>query len=207
MSDNSLTALSQPLPITPFADLRVVEFGDADEATLQRFFVRNPAYFEIVEGRAASATAAIETINARIPDGWPYTRRWCIGFCNAAGGIEAVADVVSDLLAARVWHIGLFMVDASRLGNGDAQAIYAALEDWARVNGAEWLRLGVVVGNVRAERFWARQGYVQTSVREGVVMGLRTNALRVMAKPLCGGCLEQLYELVPRARPDFVDAT
>ena len=207
MNDVWLTALSRPLPISPFADLRVVEFGDADEATLQRFFVRNPAYFEIVEGRAASPTAAIETINARIPDEWPYSRKWCIGFCDAAGEVVAVADIVSDMLAARVWHIGLFMVDASRHGNGDSQAIYAALEGWTRINGAAWLRLGVVVGNARAERFWARHGYLQTRLREGVTMGLRTNTIRVMAKPLCGASLDQFYELVPRDRPEFVDAT
>jgi len=200
-------ALSQSLPVAPFADLRVIELCEAHGAVLQRFFVRNPAYFQIVEGQAASATAAIETINAQLPDGWPYTRKWCIGFCDATGDVVAVADVVSDLLATYVWHIGLFMVDASRHGNGDAWAIYASLENWARINGAQWLRLGVVVGNERAERFWTRQGYAQSRVREGVTMGLRSSTIRVMAKALCVGTHEQFFELVPRDRPDFVDAT
>lgn len=207
MTHSSSMGMAQSLPIAPIAGLRVIELGDEHEAALQRFFARNPAYFETVEGQAAGATAAIETINAQLPDGWPYTRKCCIGFCDAAGEVAAVADVVSDMLAARVWHIGLFMVDASRHGNGDSQAIYAALEGWTRINGAAWLRLGVVVGNARAERFWARHGYLQTRLREGVTMGLRTNTIRVMAKPLCGGSLDQFYELVPRDRPEFVDAT
>jgi len=38
-------------------------------------------------------------------------------------------------------------------------------------------------------------------------MGLRSSTIRVMAKALCVGTHEQFFELVPRDRPDFVDAT
>ena len=67
--------------------------------------------------------------------------------------------------------------------------------------GARWLRLGVVQGNARAERFWEKMGYVETRRRLGVEMGTKVHTLRVMAKPL-GGTLEELLERVPRDRPD-----
>ena len=68
--------------------------------------------------------------------------------------------------------------------------------------GAHWIRLGVVVGNARAERFWARCGYVQVRERGPLEMGKKTNMLRVMVKPLAGGSLDAYLSLVERDRPD-----
>jgi hypothetical protein len=59
----------------------------------------------------------------------------------------------------------------------------------------------VVQGRLRAERFWERQGYVTTKLREGVVMGQRINTLRVMVKPLSGNTVQDYLGLVPRDRP------
>jgi predicted GNAT superfamily acetyltransferase len=110
--------------------------------------------------------------------------------------------VITDLLAAHVWHIGLFIVASARHGNGDARRLHDGLEQWARDHGTHWLRLGVVQGNARAERFWEHCGYTQVRVREGLQMGQRTNTVRVMIKPLAGSTLEEYLALVPRDRPD-----
>ena len=67
--------------------------------------------------------------------------------------------------------------------------------------GARWLRLGVVQGNLQAERFWARCGYVQVRERGPMTMGRKSNLLRVMAKPLAGGTIEEYLALVERDRP------
>jgi hypothetical protein len=58
---------------------------------------------------------------------------------------------------------------------------------WAHDLGAQWMRLGVVEGNTRAERFWERCAFVEMRRRDGVEMGTRTHTIRVMAKPLDGG--------------------
>jgi hypothetical protein len=60
-----------------------------------------------------------------------------------------------------------------------------------------------VPGRVRAERFWERQGYVQTRLREGVVMGQRTNTLRVMVKPLGENTVQEYLQRVARDRPGW----
>src|SRR5262249_37289211 len=100
------------------------------------------------------------------------------------------------------WHIGLFIVATSRHGTGDADAVYRSLESWASSNGARWLRLGVVLGNERAERFWIRYRFVETRTRAGVVMGKLTNTIRVMGKALAGEPMEHYLTLVPRDHPD-----
>ncbi len=59
-----------------------------------------------------------------------------------------------------------------------------------QASGAQWLRRGVVVGNTRAERCWERPGYVEVRRRDGIVMGVRSNTVRVMVKPAGAGTLD-----------------
>ena len=113
-----------------------------------------------------------------------------------------MAEVISDLLATGVWHIGLFIVTSARHGGGKARALVAELEAWARANGADCLRLGVVEGDVRAEHFWASRGFMPLRTRDGCRMGSRVNVICTMVKPLDGGSLARHLELAERDRPD-----
>ena len=199
-----MPAASPPISTAPVfrADgFDAVELRASDVPRLQAFFDANPAYSLAVEGRAPPADAAQTEFDARPPDNFTYTRRWLLGFDDVGGRMIGVADVVSNLLAARVWHVGLFVVATARHGDGTAQALYAALEAWMRARGAAWIRLGVVTGNTRAERFWRRWGYVETRVRKDVPMGERVNTVRVLVKALDGGDLAAYLDRVPRDRP------
>jgi GNAT superfamily N-acetyltransferase len=157
--------------------------GADDEPLLQRFFDENPAYFIAVHGEPDAAGEAHEEIHGLPPAGWSFSKKWLVGYVDGAGSLVAVANVITDLLAPGVWHIGLFIVATSRHGSGDAQRLHDGLERWASGYGARWLRLGVVRGNGRAERFWESLGYTQVRTREGVAISKLTNTLRVMIKP------------------------
>jgi GNAT superfamily N-acetyltransferase len=189
------------LPPSPLPTLRTVEITPDLESSLQHFFDANPEYFEAVLGEPAGPNEAHEEIHGELPAGWSFTKKWLVGYVDERGALVAMANVVSDLLAQGVWHIGLLIVATSRHGKGDARAIYRGLESWAAVNGAAWLRLGVVKGNGRAGRFWESLGFIQTRTRTGVAMGKVTNTLRVMVKPLRDDSLERYLSLVPRDRP------
>jgi GNAT superfamily N-acetyltransferase len=190
------------LPLSNVEDLRAIELASQHEELLQQFFVDNPEYFIKVSGEKASPNEAHETIHDGPPAGWTYSRKIAIGYLNKANRIAATVDVIQDLLAPNVWHIGLFMIDANRYGTGEAQAIFRGIETWAVNHGAQWLRLGVVLGNSRAESFWQSMGFNETRTREGVEMGQRVNTIRVMFKPLCGGTLAQYLTWVERDRPE-----
>jgi GNAT superfamily N-acetyltransferase len=189
------------LPTSPIPTFVAIELTAAHEPLLQRFFEGNPEYSLLVNGEPPLPNEAHEEIHGEIPTGWSFTRKWLIGYLDGDGRLAAIANVVSDLLAANVWHLGLFIVATARHGTGDAQALYRGLENWAMVNGARWMRLGVVQGNARAERFWQTQGYLQTRTWDGVIMGKMTNTLCTMVKPLTGETLETYLSLVPRDRP------
>ena len=68
--------------------------------------------------------------------------------------------------------------------------------------GAQWLRLTVVVGNTRAERFWPRLGYVQVRTREGITMGRQVNKVSIQVKGVASVSIEDYVALVERDRPD-----
>jgi GNAT superfamily N-acetyltransferase len=190
------------LPSSPVAGLHAVELTSAHQPALQAFFEANPEYFLAAHGEPAGPNEAHEELLSELPPGWNFTKKWLVGYANSEGRLVAFANVTSDLLAPRVWHIGLFIVATTRHGTGQAQALYGALEAWAASNGAHWLRLGVVQGSLRAERFWRGMGFQQTRTRTAVEMGKLSNTLRVMFKPLAGGTLEQYLSLVERDRPD-----
>jgi len=193
------------LPAGTLPGVRCIELTAAHEAALQRFFDANPLYFIAVGGEPAAASEAHDEIHGTLPAGWPFTKKWLVGFVDAGDELVAMANVVSDLLAPGVWHIGLFIVATARHGSGEAQALYRSLETWAQSNGARWLRLGVVLGNARAERFWERHGFRETRIRDGIAMGRRSNTVRVMVKPLAGEAIEHYLALVPRDRPERPD--
>ena len=172
---------------------------------LQALFDANPLYFQAVNGRAPKADEAQLEFDEQPP---PHlclprlTRRWFLGLSGPdRAALEGVAVVVQDLCAPGVWHVALYLLATALHGSGTAADTYRAMEAWMRHGGARWLRLGVVAGNERAERFWQAQGFAELRRREGVDTGGRLNDLRVLAKPLAGGTLAEYLALVPRDRP------
>lgn len=168
---------------------------------MQRFFESNPLYFEKVHGQPPTPNEAREEFDNLPPAHMPYRQRWTLVITDGMGEWIAIAHLLSDFLAPQVWHIGLFIVATRWHGKGHSQALYQALEKWMRDQGAQWVRLGAVVGWNKAEKFWQRQGYVQVRTREGMVAGQRVNTVSVLVKPLAGGALGDYLQQVQRDNP------
>jgi GNAT superfamily N-acetyltransferase len=197
-----------PRPLFSVGTLQALELGPAEVPALQRFFDANPAYFQTIGDQPPGPDEARQEYEDLPPAGMTFSRKWLIGFYDASGAdLLGMATVLSDLISPGVWHLGLYIIASSLHGGGQAQALYQALEDWAIAQGAEWMRLGVVQGNTRAERFWCRQAYQPLRLRTGIVMGQRTTSVVVMLKPLRGQilpgpALDAYLNLVPRDRPE-----
>ena len=189
-------------PLFVAGPLRCHELGAGDLAELQRFFDANPLYFHTVNGQPPARDEASQEFHTDPPPDFSFTRRWLLGFMNESGSMIGMANLSSDLPAADVWHVGLFIIATARLGSGDAPALYRGLESWIAGQGARWLRLNVVEGNARAQRFWQRCGFVEVRKRHGIEMGARVNTLSVMVKPLSGGTMAEYRALVARDRPE-----
>ena len=181
--------------------LRVDELNAGDAAELQRFFEQAPDYFIAVNGEPATPTEARDELQGALPAGWTCSRMYWLGYRDADDRLVAVVNIAADLLAQGVWHIGLLLVDSRRHGTGFAQRLHADLERWALENGARWLRLTVVVGNTRAERFWPKLGYVQVRTRDGIAMGRQVNRVSIQVKALVEGHVDDYLIRVARDRP------
>lgn len=177
------------------------EINESNVDLLQRFFDQNPEYFFTTGGAAPRENEAVEELRDVPPSDFPCSRILILCWADAAGKTVAQATLVFDLFAERVLHIGLFIVATARHGGGTAQECHAAIERVARENGYRWLRLGVVRGNARAERFWERCGYGEVRVREGVEIGKLTHTIRVMLRSLSDQGLTQYLTQVPRDQP------
>jgi len=181
-------------------ELRVLV--ERDIPALQRFFDANHAYFLEVNGEPPRADEGEREFRDVPPPEMEYREMLLPGWFGGDGELVAMATIVGDFIAEHVWHLGLFIVATALHGSGAAHAMYRELEEWMVGCGAHWIRLGVVVGNTRAERFWERSGYRQVRERGPLEMGRRTNMLRVMVKPLAGREVAPYLALVARDRPD-----
>ena len=173
----------------------------ADMPELQRFFEDNPEYFLAVGDAAPAPDEAVQELHSLPPPEMPFEVKWMFGFFDGDEQLVAMANGLGGFLAPDVWHIGLFIVASAWHGRGTAHAIYAALEGWMVAQGAQWIRLGVVKGNTKPERFWHKVGFVQVRERVGVATGSRMQTLRVMVKPLAGGELRDYLAQVRRDNP------
>ena len=188
-------------PLFQAAGHSVRQLQPSDVPALQALFDANPAYFQAVNGRLAHADEAQAEFDEVPPAHLPFARQWKAGIHDAEGRMVGTLVVLSDFCAPGVWHLGLFLLATRLHGSGLAVSLHQALLAWARAQGAQWMRLSVIVGNVRAERFWARQGYTEVRRRHGIDTGGRINDARVMVKALGDQGLDTYLARVPRDQP------
>ena len=168
---------------------------------LQALFEANPDYFIAVNGKAPDADEAQREFDELPPAHLTYSARWFAGIFDHSHSLRGLIILVSDLAARSVWHTALFFLERSHRGTGAALEIHASLEAMALASGAQWLRLGVIAGNLPAERFWAKCGYLEVRTRQLVNAAGEERTSRVMVKPLAGGALADYLQRVPRDAP------
>ena len=76
------------------------------------------------------------------------------------GRVVAIADLLKRHPVDGSLWLGLFVVEESLHGTGLAQTLYEQLEDQYMRPYQTVFRLGVLPNNLRARRFWERNGYV-----------------------------------------------
>lgn len=205
MAGRSMAGMPEATPpawIFRSAHFAARELGPADLPRLQSFIDHNPEYWLGLSGRPPAPDAAQVEFDEMPPARLGHARRWFAGVFDGGGALVGAVVFVSDLMAPGVWHVAWFIVATRLHGSGAAAEIFAAFEGFVRSHGASWLRLGVVDGNARAERFWARLGFVEVRRRHDVDTGQARNTVRVLVKALAQGELEAYLARVPRDRPD-----
>ncbi len=96
---------------------------------------------------------------------------------RADGRIVAIADLLKRHPVDGSLWLGLFIVDETLHGTGLAQTLYEQVEEEYMRPYQTVFRLGVLPNNLRARRFWERNGYVyeKDSITNN---GLRVHVLK-----------------------------
>ncbi len=154
-------ASSRPSATDPGLALRLLQATAEDMAALQAVLERAPRYFELVQGAPPGPAEAQSTYTA-LPAGKGYEDKYVWGL-DAGGAMIGCADVIRGWNVPDKAMIGLLLLAEPWQGRGIGRTFVGLVEEAV----AQWpeittLRIGVVVANGRARRFWEGLGYRPT---------------------------------------------
>lgn len=173
-----------------------------DLPRLQQFFDDNPDYFRNAYGAEPQPGLAASEMDDAPPPELPFEQRWVVGLFSNAGDLCGMATLWRNFIAEQVWLISLFMIARDQYGSGLAQNFYLHLERWMLNREARWIRLGVIEGSTRAERFWAQHGYTEVRRRIDTSHCPASQNIRVLVKSLKNNPLNEYLKLIVRDQPE-----
>ena len=109
-----------------------------------------------------SEQSIIEDMNA-LPPRKEAGDKYYIGYYDG-DKLTAVMDLIVGFPNSSTAFIGFFMVAAEDSGRGIGTGIIDELCAFLKENGFEFIRLGRAKGNPQPERFWHKNGFVETGV-------------------------------------------
>jgi len=136
----------------------VRRFKPADAAALQGLYERCTDYHEMHEGFATRPSAAADEL-AMLPPGRTLEDKFSMGIYEPGGPLIGYLDIVRHYPATNEWWIGLLMLDPEARAKGLGARLFRATWNWVLSQDGKAIYLAVLEENIRAERFWRRQGF------------------------------------------------
>lgn len=149
----------------------------------QSLFESDPVYFEQAQGAPARPDETA-TLMTELPPGKNKDDKFVFGVFDKEDELFAVVDAVRGYPEPAIWFLGFIFVAPAYRGKGFGRALLQALMDWARAQGGDRLRLGVVEPNAGARRLYERIGFREIARRERKEANGYRVAVRVMEVPL-----------------------
>ncbi|HEV2678022.1 MAG TPA: GNAT family N-acetyltransferase [Aliidongia sp.] len=167
------------------AGRRVVRLTEADAAVLQRLLSRCDDYFEMLEGRPAGPTAALEQLRDApggcLPDDIVH-----LGILGRDGELLGLIGALRHHCRPDQWYLGFLLLDPAWRGRGVGSTAYWAFQQWAAAQGAQSIVLAVLKDNERAHRFWRSLGFGDPRSYPVRQIGLKRHILIEYEKNLVG---------------------
>lgn len=91
--------------------------------------------------------------------------KYYLGYFEETGRLEAVMDLIDHYPTEQSCFIGFFMMEKALQGQGIGTRIITELCGALAHQGYQYIRLGYVDGNKQSERFWKKNQFIDTGLR------------------------------------------
>lgn len=158
--------------------LKVLSWQDI--ATLQDLLEKCSDYLTFQNGSPLGKKAAEELFTVR-PEGTTDKQKLVCGiYKDGTEELIGVFDLVQAYVGPAVLSLGLMVLEPAQRGQGTGSSAYRELEAWARSEGFQRIRIGVLFSNDDGLRFWRKHGFLET----GEVRSFQRHLLRVLEKKI-----------------------
>ena len=136
---------------------------EADTAMIYELCRANEMYYEYCPP-FVTEKSILDDMNA-LPPGKQMDDKFYVGFFEKQELI-AVMDLINQFPDDNTTFIGFFMTKVSEQNKGVGTQIITDLSTYLLKNGTRYIRLAWVKGNPQAERFWKKNGFVETGITQ-----------------------------------------
>ena len=154
-----------------------------DRQAVQTLLEKCLDYMLLVDGHPAGPNAAEEVLQSA-PPGISPDDKFVFGFFNSQNELVGLLDGVRRYPDETTWWIGLLIFAPEIRAQGIGQKAMQGFAEYARVNGAQAIMLGVVEENERAYSFWTRMGFEFVRKTEPRPFGEKTQRVNIMRRNL-----------------------
>jgi GNAT superfamily N-acetyltransferase len=138
---------------------QVRRISESDAPLIRKLGERCLEHIELHYGSPPDPAQIIRDLLSDLPPGKELADKVGLGVFSGAGRLVGGIDVIRDYPEPREWYLGLMLLDPEHRNGGLGTKLFAALVQWLRGQGAEYLRLAVSEHNEAGRRFWTREGF------------------------------------------------
>ena len=128
-------------------------------------------YFLISQGKPATGNEAQEFLMA-LPPNKTYEDKINLGIINVRENLVGFVDLIRNYPQNGTWYIGLLLIDPKERRNGLGRYIIHEIIQLVKKNNGEKIKIGVLIENENALKFWESIGFDVTVKSEIVLEGV-----------------------------------
>ena len=159
-----------------------VRMTEDDEPSVQLLLEECSDFNLLVTGLPVARTDAKELFTD-LPPGKDMVDKTIIGFYKGQN-LVGIMDNIRGYPEPGTWFIGLMLLVPDERGKGMGRNLISGYEQWAGLQGAQAIRLGVVAENCDGYRFWERSGYQMVEKRPARRFGNKEQEIFLFRKEL-----------------------